>query len=67
MKKTNATRKNTATAKDESLLVSFARTIGSTLGTVVAKTGGPSKPTRRRSGIKRSGPNLRKTRGKIGT
>jgi hypothetical protein len=65
MKKTNSTGKNTAAENDKSLLVSLARTIGSTLGSVVAKTGRASKPARRRSGIKRSGPILRKTRGKI--
>jgi hypothetical protein len=50
--------------KDRSLLVNFARTIGSTLGTVAAKTEVLSKPARRRTVSRKSGSKANKTRKK---
>ena len=53
-----------STKKGDSLLVSFARTIGSTLGTVAAKTNELSKPARRRTVSAKSGSKANKTRKK---
>jgi hypothetical protein len=44
-----------AAKKDKGLLISFARTIGSTLGTMAAKTDILSKPARRRTASRKSG------------
>jgi hypothetical protein len=63
------TKTNSATkipAKDEGLLVTFARTIGSTLGTVAARTG-VTKPVRRRTAVKTSRAKSQKTRRKMKT
>jgi len=62
MKRTNSAV--SSAAKDEGLLVTVARTMGSTLGTVAANIG-LSKPVRRSAAIKKSRRKLRKTRGKI--
>ena len=50
--------------KDKSLLVSFARTIGSTLGTVAARADALSKPARQVAVSKKSGSKAIKTRKK---
>jgi hypothetical protein len=57
-------RVNKTAKKDKSLLVSFARTIGSTLGTVAAKTDVSSKPAYRRPVNSKSGSKPIKTRKK---
>jgi hypothetical protein len=57
-------RVNKTAKKDKSLLVSFARTIGSTLGTVAAKTDVLSKPPHRRPESSKSGSKPIKTRKK---
>jgi hypothetical protein len=54
--------KNSAKSQ-QSLLLNVARTIGSTLGTLAAKTGGVSEPPARVArGRKRKGTPVRKTR-----
>ncbi len=57
MKNTNSARKTVA--KGEGLLMTVARTIGSTLGTVAAKAG-VSKPARRRKAARKSPPKVQK-------
>ena len=49
-----------AAKKDKGLLINFARTIGSTLGTMAAKTDILSKPARRRTASRKSGSMTRK-------
>jgi hypothetical protein len=48
-------RVSKAAKKRQGLLINFARTIGSTLGTVAAKTDLLSKPARRRTASGKSG------------
>jgi hypothetical protein len=50
--------------KNKGLLTSLAQTIGSTLGTVVAKTGLLSEPAPRRTAGRKSGLLARKSRNK---
>ena len=52
---------------DEGMLVSLARTVGSTLGAVAAKAEGLSKPARRRTVSKKSGAKANKARKKSRT
>jgi hypothetical protein len=47
---------------EQGLLLSVARTIGSTLGTLAAKTGGESKHSIRPARVKKTKPNAAKTR-----
>jgi hypothetical protein len=58
VKKTNSVGTR-ATKKAEGLLITVARTIGSTLGTVAAKTG-VATPSHRRKAIKKSRPKPQK-------
>ena len=55
-------RASKSAKKDKGLLVSFARTIGSTLGSVAAKADALSKPARRRPVSGKSGSKANKTR-----
>jgi hypothetical protein len=55
-------RADTTDKKNEGILASFARTIGSTIGNVAANTDVFSKPARRRTSSRKSGLKSRKAR-----
>ena len=57
-------RANRPAKKDKGLLIGFAETIGSTLGSVAAKTDLLSKPAPRRTARRKSGSEARKARTK---